>query len=81
MSMIEFAPETDARAHACPECHSGSTIQIIYGVADALLIEAADDGEVILGGWLYASDAPTRHCKGCGAEWVDVDDYIDRLRD
>ncbi|MGO7983824.1 hypothetical protein ACC691_38950, partial [Rhizobium johnstonii] len=50
---------TEARTHACPECGSGSTIQIIYGVPDELLRFAAEEGYVILGGWLFADDATT----------------------
>jgi hypothetical protein len=82
MSMIESATPVshDDRRYACPDCGSGATIQIIYGIPDDLLREASDEGHVILGGWLDENDAPTRHCRGCSAEWVDADDYVDRLR-
>ncbi|MET0725557.1 MAG: hypothetical protein ABWY36_04345 [Leifsonia sp.] len=79
MSTIEIITPTDARRFACPDCGSGATIQIIYGIPDAVLREAAEEGDVILGGWLGETDAPTRHCRGCGSEWLEADDYIERL--
>lgn len=79
MSTIEINTPTEARRFACPDCRSGATVQIIYGIPDDVLRIAADEGDVVLGGWLTETDAPTRHCRACGSEWLDADDYVERL--
>ncbi|WP_419817672.1 hypothetical protein [Glaciibacter flavus] len=63
------------RPYACPECGSGSTVQVIYGLPDVDLFDAADAGFVIFGGHLFEAEGPTRECRGCHAEWREVDGY------
>jgi len=55
---------------ACPECGtSENVIPIIYGYPGPELREAADRGEVWLGGCVITGDDPLWHCKDCGKSW------------
>ncbi len=53
----------------CPECGSEDVIPIAYGKPGAELAEAAERGEVFLGGCMISEDSPNWHCKACGAQW------------
>ncbi len=48
----------------CPSC--GATMMaIVYGMPSYELFQAAERGEVILGGCLVSEDNPTVHCPDC----------------
>ncbi len=53
----------------CPECGSTDIVPIAYGLPGQELVEAADRGEVILGGCIVWDNAPNLHCKACGTQW------------
>ncbi len=53
----------------CPKCGSNSIVPIAYGLPEQALFEAADRGEVVLGGCEFSPDAPNRHCKDCAHDW------------
>ena len=53
----------------CPKCGSTDTIPIVYGMPGKELFEAAERGELSLGGCCEEINAPDAKCKGCGHEW------------
>jgi hypothetical protein len=54
----------------CPRCGAAS-VPIVYGLPSYDLFDAADRGEVALGGCMVEDDQPTRACRGvdCGLEF------------
>lgn len=54
-------------AAVCPRCGSGA-VPILRGLPSLEAFEAADRGELVLGGCLVADDDPTLACTGfdCG---------------
>lgn len=54
----------------CPRCGSAAR-EIVYGLPSLELFEAADRGEVALGGCGVVEDAPAFRCGGvdCGLEF------------
>ena len=63
----------------CPSCGSTDAIRIEYGYPSSELAEAAERGEVILGGCLIWPEAPDFECRGCGSAlpWVASDHDAD----
>ena len=53
----------------CPRCGSDSTVRIVYGMPVYATFEAAQRGEVALGGCVVQPGQPTRACKSCGARF------------
>jgi len=53
----------------CPACGSTDTVTIIYGMPTHEAFEAAERGELVLGGCLVSDMNPTRHCKACGKDF------------
>ncbi|WP_156251507.1 hypothetical protein [Pseudactinotalea terrae] len=55
----------------CPECGSGDVVEIVYGMPGPELFEAAERGEVVLGGCVMFVDPdgqsadPDRSCRDC----------------
>ncbi|BDZ64172.1 hypothetical protein [Agromyces mangrovi Wang et al. 2018] len=82
---METSPVTESidlpltGSDACPDCGSGSTVQVVYGLTDEVLDQAIADGDVVHGGWFPTDFAPTRHCKACHAQWVETDEYLGSL--
>jgi hypothetical protein len=61
---------TEEETPACPECGSSeNVIPIIYGYPGPELREAAERGEVFLGGCVMTGDDPLWYCKACGRKW------------
>lgn len=58
----------------CPKC-GRKLIEIIYGLPLAETFEAAERGEVILGGCCISSESPSYHCNKC---FVDYSKNLDR---
>ena len=48
----------------CPVC-GGPTVPVVYGYPDHELFEAAERGEVVLGGCVIFDDQPERECLRC----------------
>jgi hypothetical protein len=54
----------------CPECGSSEgVVPIIYGYPGEELVEAAERGEVKLGGCIVTGDDPGWYCKSCECSW------------
>ena len=52
----------------CPDCGGGG-IRIVYGLPGLEATEAAERGEVALGGCIVGDDDPNLRCRACGNEW------------
>ena len=52
----------------CPKC-GNDLIEIIYGMPDSDLFEAAERGEVVLGGCEEFDDQPEYRCKNCDIDY------------
>jgi hypothetical protein len=60
------SPRPGSRPPApCPRCGSTDTVRIAYGYPGPEMIEAAERGEVFLGGCCIMGNDPTRHCRAC----------------
>lgn len=70
MDPSDEAAPTDADNHRRPACtRCGLTLTpIAYGYPDPELFEAAERGEVVLGGCLTFVGQPTTRCSRCEAE-------------
>ena len=51
----------------CPRC-GGPTVPIVYGYPTYETFEAADRGELRLGGCVVFDGQPTEHCTACEAD-------------
>jgi hypothetical protein len=60
------------RPPRCPVCGSKDSVEIVYGLPGAELIEASERGEVAIGGCVVMEDGsdPDRRCRVCETEWV-----------
>jgi hypothetical protein len=67
--MTSGIPSTDVR---CPRC-GGPSVPIVYGLPGGGMFEAADRGEIALGGCCVTDQDPDRACRGidCGLEFVE----------
>ena len=50
----------------CPNCACEKVLEIVYGKPPSDILEAADRGEVILGGCVISKDSPKMQCSFCG---------------
>ncbi len=62
--MAERPPRTPRR---CPACGADKPLRIAYGEPTPDIFEAAERGELVLGGCCIAAGLPTRQCRACGA--------------
>lgn len=63
------APEpVQAPPERCPRC-GGKVLAIAYGLPSLELIEAAEAGEIVLGGCCIDPDDPDLQCRTCGHRW------------
>ena len=58
----------------CPRCGSSNLRPIVRGMPGPELVDAAERGEVVIGGCVVGELDPTRRCGGCGVELHDVGD-------
>lgn len=49
----------------CASCGSSDTIAIAYGFPEPEMFEAAERGEIDLGGCMIFDDNPTHRCRAC----------------
>ena len=52
----------------CPKCGE-KLIDIVYGMPGSELFEAAERGEIVLGGCEIFDDQPEYHCKNCDIDY------------
>jgi len=57
-------PEVSDGAVACPAC-GGKLVSIVYGLPGPEAAEAANRGEIALGGCLVTGDDPQFQCVAC----------------
>jgi len=57
------------RKYVCPSCKSKEGVDILYGMPTLESHEAAERGEIALGGCVLEDDQPERKCMHCGHEW------------
>lgn len=65
---------TGRKTAKCPKCGEAKTIPIVYGMPGPELFEAAERGEVVLGGCVLGDENPVWQCKACGAHWGRLSD-------
>lgn len=58
------------RRPSCPACRAAEVIPIAYGFPGPPLMEAADRGQVALGGCVVHDDMPEWRCAECGDEFA-----------
>lgn len=58
-----------SRKNVCPKCGSQDVILIVYGYPTVEAGEAAERGELALGGCCVGDNDPDRTCKACGHNW------------
>lgn len=63
---------TPSFVSACPSCSSTDARRIVYGYPTAETFEAAERGEIELGGCVIGEESPDYVCRGCGLPlpWV-----------
>ena len=54
---------------SCPACDSNDVAIIVFGYPSWETVEAADSGELRLGGCSVEQDDPEWHCNQCEYEW------------
>lgn len=54
----------------CPQCGALDGVPIAWGYPAGDTFEAADRGEIVLGGCVVGGDDPTHSCRSCGHSWV-----------
>ena len=67
--MISGTRRQKRRPPACPECEAKKTVPIVYGLPSPDTFEAAERGEVVLGGCDIEPDNPRRACPACEHRW------------
>jgi hypothetical protein len=53
----------------CPQCE-GDLVPILYGYPGQEMLEAAQRGEIVLGGCMVGEDDPQYRCGRCGRTWL-----------
>jgi len=74
MACVSAAP----RKPKCPYCDGSDLVEIVYGLPGEELQEAADRGEVQLGGCIVEPNNPDWACRSCGKRWRDEVEGRDR---
>lgn len=56
----------------CPHCGSTDAVEIAYGYRNFEMADAAERGEIVLGGCIVGPESPAYECRGCNAAlpWV-----------
>jgi len=57
------------RKYVCPRCRQKAGVEILYGYPAPEAVEAAERGEVVLGGCCIDLEGPERACTSCGHQW------------
>jgi hypothetical protein len=58
----------------CPACGSEAAVRIVYGYPSTEGREAAERGEIALGGCCVTGHDPQWRCPECGHEWPDPEE-------
>ena len=65
--MTEVIPSYASDARPCPVCGSMDAVPIVYGLPGIDLWEAAQRGELVLGGCIVDPESPEFECGSCHA--------------
>ena len=57
------------RKYICPACKQKTGVEILYGLPVFEMHEAAERGEIVLGGCCWSPESPERACTSCGHKW------------
>ena len=74
-----MAEDADNQTPACPTCGSAAVVRIAYGLPGNETIEAAERGEMMLGGCIVSSDSPEWLCTACHTYFGDHEETFRRL--
>ena len=58
--------ERRPKKEVCPRCGQRTVVDVLYGMPTHDAFEAAERGELILGGCVIVGDDPSRGCTSCG---------------
>lgn len=61
----------DGEGTPCPRCGTGRLRPILYGFPTPAAFEAADRGDLVLGGCVISDHDPMTACPTCGARFGD----------
>lgn len=61
---------------SCPRCGSSKVIPIQYGYPAPEAFEAAERGEIVLGGSIVSSENPEWLCASCHGVWRDAETKV-----
>lgn len=64
----------------CPACGSADVIPILHGLPDHDMFQAAERGEIAIGGCVIHSSSPTDVCRACDTEFGSFADHPARLK-
>ena len=74
--------DVDNQAARCPACGALAMVRILYGRPSRQGFEAAERGEVVLGGCVVSRESPLFACTACHARFGDHEDlYRQRFPD
>lgn len=59
----------NTRKYICPACKKREGVDILYGSPSFEMFEAAERGEIELGGCVIDGNQPERKCLSCEHEW------------
>ena len=62
----------------CPSC-GGKLLLIRYGMPGISMMEAANRGEIILGGCIISEGDPDLECADCGKQFRALDGKVQRV--
>ena len=67
---------TQTQTRPCPQCGSVEALRIMYGYPTTEAFEAAERGDIALGGCVVGPESPELQCRGCAAAlpWPASDD-------
>ena len=65
-------PSSAVHLPPCPACGSTDAVRIEYGYPSFEMGQAADRGEIVLGGCVVGPESPDYECRNCHAllPWV-----------
>jgi hypothetical protein len=67
--MADRRPRRKSKAPTCPECQTDDTVPIVYGMPSPEVFEAAERGELAIGGCAVEPDNPHWFCRACEHRW------------
>ena len=68
------------RIYICPVCKERRGVDILYGMPTPEASEAAERGELAIGGCCVPDESPERRCLACGHKWR-IKPYVVRDRE